>query len=160
MSSFRLLLVFLAIVFCLPVAAKKPVEQVVVADTPEKFEILVASVREEMAPGERYEFLRGKDLDTVNRTLDLMAAMLARNGSIAEMNREDLARMMSYQEKVNGLLARNADDRLVCTHEKPVGSHIPKTRCFTAREIANNREGIRRQTQDLTDQGRISGRSN
>lgn len=151
-----LLLATIAALACAPVAAKKPPEQVVVADTPEKFEVLVASVREEMAPGERYEFLSGKDLETVNRTLDMMSGLLARNGSIAAMNKEDLARMMSYQEQVNGLLARNADDRLVCTHENPVGSHIPVTKCHTVREIKRNRAGIRRQTEELNNIGRVA----
>ncbi|MEZ5461344.1 hypothetical protein [Dokdonella sp.] len=147
------LALFLAVGSAL-VSAKEPVEQVVVADTPEKFEVLVASVRAEMAPGERYEFLRGKDLETVNMTLDQMTALLTKRGSIAEMSKEELAQMMTYQEKVNGLLAGHADDRLVCTHEKPVGSHIPRTECHTVREIEANRKGIWRQKEELNDLGR------
>ena len=37
--------------------AKKPVEQIIVIDTPEDFAILVDKIRSEMAPGKRFEFL-------------------------------------------------------------------------------------------------------
>jgi len=147
-----------ALLFASPLhAKKKPVEDVVVADTYEHFEVLVKKIRGEMAEGERYEFLSKADRDTVNSTLDEMSGMLEKSVTVDAMQPEMRARMMTDQEKVNGILARNADDRLICTHVAPVGSHIPKTQCHTARQIAENRENYRKNANDLQRQGLQSG---
>lgn len=163
MNSRKISLALIVFALCFPAFAKKPVEQVIAAepaDTPEKFEVVVAEVRSEIAPGKRYEFLRGRDLETVERTLDQMTALLVANGSIGAMNPEEVSEMITYQERVNGLLARNADDRLVCSYDKPVGSHIPKRQCYTAREIARNREDTRRAKDELNTISARNGRGN
>ena len=138
-SLFALILV----VSASPVAAKKPVEKVVVADTAEKFELLVDKIHGQMAPGKRYEFIDNRDRGSVDLSFKKMAAILATHGSVDAMPIEEKTRLFNEQEKVNGLLAKNADDRLVCAHA-PVGSHLPVTSCKTVREIANNRENSRR----------------
>lgn len=138
-----------------PLAAKKAEEKAVVADTSEKFSLLVEAIRQEMAPGKRYEFLRSADRATVNQALDRMSAMLARSGSVDAMSREERTQLQNDQEKVNGLLARNADDRLVCTYVAPVGSHLPVKSCKTAREIEQNRANYRRQADEISNQSRI-----
>lgn len=143
------------LLFANPAIAKKPVEKAVVADTAEKFVALAEAIRAQMAPGKRYEFLGKNDRMTVNQTLDLMASMLQKSGSVESMSAEDRTRLFNEQEKVNGILARNADDRLVCTHVAPVGSHLPVTQCRTAREIAQSRADYRRQSDELGNQGRI-----
>ncbi|MEZ5461342.1 hypothetical protein [Dokdonella sp.] len=142
----------LSLMFASPLSAKKAEEKAVVADTPEKFEVLVLAVREEMAPGKRYEFLDRRNRETVNHQLDLMQQMLIEAGSVSAMDQETKVKLFSMQEEVNGILARNADDRLVCTHVAPVGSHIPKTTCHTVREIAANRAEGRRQSQELVNE--------
>lgn len=119
------------------------------ADTPEKFAVVVTSIREEMAPGKRYEFLSTVDRRVVNDSLDRMADMLVRTGSVEAMSQEDKTRLFSIQEEVNGLLARNADDRLVCTHVAPTGSNIPMTLCKTVRELANRRAEGRRKAYEM-----------
>ena len=149
-------LVVIASLFLIsPLMAKKPVEKAVIADTPEKFEILVEKIRSQMAPGEKYEFLKSKDREVVNRHLDRMAEMLLKAGSVEAMQPEEKAKLFSEQEEVNGILARNADDRLVCTHVAPVGSHLPVTKCHTVRELAESRENYRRQKVEFDNQGRI-----
>ena len=150
-----------ALLFASPLyAKKKPPEDAVQASTYESFGPLVEKIRSEMAPGERYEFLSSKDRDSVNATLDQMSGLLEKSGSVSAMQPEELAAMMTAQEKVNGTLARNADDRLICTHVAPVGSHIPKTQCITARQAAQNRENHRKDATDLQVKGLSSGRSN
>lgn len=145
-----------ALLFASPVhAKKKPPEDAVQASTYEAFGPLVEKIRGEMIQGERYEFLSTSDRDTVNATLDRMSALLEKSGSVGAMQPEELAQMMTDQEKVNGILARNADDRLVCTHVAPVGSHIPKTKCQTARQIAESRENYRKNAVDLQNQSLI-----
>lgn len=130
----------LSLMLASPLSAKKPEEKAVVADTPEKFELMVAAIREEMAPGKRYEFVSKRNRDTVNHNLDLMDQMLTEAGSVSNMDDATKVELFSMQEEVNGILARNADDRLVCTHVAPVGSHIPKTVCHTVRELAASKK--------------------
>ena len=150
-----LLLILASLFLVSPLMAKKPVEKAVVADTPEKFEVLVEKIRSEMAPGEKYEFLQKRDREIVNRHLDRMAEMLTRAGSVDAMQPEQKAELFSDQEKVNGILARNADDRLVCSHDAPVGSHLPMTRCHTVRELAKSRENFQRQSVEFSTEGRL-----
>ncbi len=150
--------VLAVLVLCLvasPLMAKKAEEKAVVADTAEKFELLVEAIRQEMAPGKRYEFLNQRDRTTVNQSLDRMTALLGKSGTVDALSKSDRTTMMNEQEKVNGLLAKNADDRLVCTYENPVGSHLPVKKCRTAREIAQSRANFRRQADELSNQGRI-----
>ncbi|MEZ5461345.1 hypothetical protein [Dokdonella sp.] len=157
MFKMLVLMTAAALLFASPLhAKKKPVEDAVVSSTYEAFVPLVEKIRGEMATGERYEFLSNADRDTVNAILDEMSGMLEKSGSVAAMQPEERARMMTDQEKVNGILARNADDRLICTHVAPVGSHIPKTKCLTARQVAENRERYRKNAIDLQN-GSLSG---
>jgi hypothetical protein len=150
MSRILMLVVAVLLLSATTLQAKKPLEKAVIADTPEKFEVLVTAIRQEMAPGKRYEFLKESERVNVDAILDKMGRMLTSAGSVDAMNPEMRADMMSEQEKVNGILARNADDRLVCTHVAPVGSHLPVTTCHTVREIARKRGNTLHQMDQMT----------
>ena len=140
--------------------AKKPVEQIIVIDTPEDFAILVDKIRSEMAPGKRFEFLSTNNRKIVDQSLDLIASMLADDGSVDAMDRNEKVRVTNELEKVNALLAQNADDRLVCSYENPIGSHIPVKKSYTARQLENNRREGRRQLDQTNRNSRVTGRSN
>ena len=157
---FRLVcLSVLVLMLCVsPVAAKKPVEKVVAADTAEKFEMLVERIHGQMAPGERYEFLGKADRAKVDMSFEKMSAMLASSGSVDAMSSEEKIKLFNEQEMVNGLLAKNSDDRLVCNSVAPVGSHLPVKTCKTVREIARERSNSRRDMQTMTN-GRINSNS-
>ena len=148
-SSWLLAAFVLVLAVTGPLAAKPADRKAVHADTPEKFARVVLAVRQEMAPGKRYEFLGMGDRQIVNDSLDRMAGMLEKAGSVDAMSQEEKTQLFSIQEKVNGLLARNADDRLVCEHVAPVGSHIPTTTCHTVRELAVSRSNSRDQFTDM-----------
>lgn len=152
MSRITLCVLASLIVFSSVVAAKPPEKKAVVADTPEKFELLVTAIQQEMAPGKRYEFLSKANQRVVNDSFDRMGAMLISAGSVDAMSPEQKADLFSIQEKVNGLLAKNADDRLVCSHAAPTGSHIRQTTCHTVREIANSKAAAKSQFNDITNQ--------
>ena len=143
------LFLILGLLLAGPLHAKKAEEKAVVADTPEKFEVLVATIREQMTPGERYEFLSEKNRGIVNQKLDQMDQMLIAAGSVSAMEHENQVKLFSLQEEVNGILARNASDRLVCTHETHVGSHIPKTTCHTVAELARSKKNYETQAREL-----------
>ena len=144
--SFALLLVVSSLV-----AAKQPDKKAVVADTPEKFDLLVTAIQQEMAPGKRYEYLNSLNRRVVNHSLDQMAAMLNVSGSVDAMSQEDKTRLFSIQEEVNGILAKNADDRVVCTHSPPTGSHIPMTECKTVRDLEQRRNAVRIKQYEMED---------
>ena len=144
----------LLIVACVSAHAKTDEKKVVVAETPEKFTLLVEAIRQEMAPGKRYEFLDSRNAAEVNAILDRIGQMLVSAGNVDAMNQEQKVQLMTEQERVNGILARNADDRLVCTHVAPVGSHLPVTECQTVRQIAQRRELSKKHRDELIDKYR------
>ncbi len=140
--------------------AKKDVEKVVVADTAPKFELVVEKIHNQMADGERYEFMSKRDRSSVDMSFKKMAAMLSASGSVDEMTEQEKVKLFNEQEKVNGLLAKNADDRLVCTYVAPAGSHIPVKSCKTAREINRDRNNSRRDMQNMNNSRLGSGPGN
>ena len=134
-----------------PVLAKqKAQETVVIADTAEKFAVLVDKIRSQMATGQRYEFLNASDRKKVNQSLDRMSALLDASGSVEAMTKDNRALLFNEQEKANGILARNADDRLICTRVAPTGSHRPVTDCKTYRETEEIRKNSRTQLNEMT----------
>ncbi|HET9032265.1 MAG TPA: hypothetical protein VFN25_05095 [Dokdonella sp.] len=155
-----ILLALVLVLFAGPVAAKKAVEKVVVADTPEKFAVLVEKIHGEMKIGGRYEFMSKRDRQSVDMSFKKMSAMLESSGSVDAMPIEEKTRLFSEQEKVNGLLARNSDERLVCTHVAPVGSHIPKTTCKTVRQINQERSNSSRDMNNMVNNRLGSGPGN
>ncbi len=153
------LVIAAAIALATPLAAKEP-EKAVAADTAEKFAPLATTIRHEMEPGGRYEFIGSRDKRAVDDELDQMAALLAKSGSVAAMGDKDRLALFNAQEKVNGVLARNASDRLICTNEAPVGSHLPVKTCRTYGDIARNRADSNRQFGELNDAARARDAAN
>ncbi|MFZ1224749.1 MAG: hypothetical protein WAR01_16105 [Dokdonella sp.] len=133
-----------------PVLAKKQAqENVIIADSAEKFALLVDKIRSQMATGQRYEFLSPADRKLVNDSLDKMGSLLQANGSVEAMNMGDRTRLFNEQERANGILAKNADDRLVCTRVAPTGSHRPVTDCKTYRELEEIRKDTKTQLREF-----------
>jgi hypothetical protein len=155
MNDYKRWLLVLLVAFCAPLAAKKPEPAIQKADTPEKFEIVSTAIRQEMAPGKRYEFLNAYNRRVVEDSLDHMQGMLTKAGSVDAMSQEEKTELFSYQEKANGILASNAADRLICTHAPPTGSHIPMTQCKTYRELAMRREAGKEKKKEMEDQQRV-----
>lgn len=149
MSKFTMFVLAAMLSVSYGVAAKQPENKAVVADTPDKFGSLVVTIQQEMAPGKRYEFLNEYNRRVVNNSLQHMGELLTAAGSVDAMSPERKSELFSIQEKVNGILAKNADDRLVCSHSSPTGSHIPMTICHTVRELAKSRAASRDQFNDL-----------
>lgn len=131
-------------------AKQKAQENVVIADSADKFVVLVEKIRSQMATGKRYEFLSPGDRKLVNQSLDKMGALLEASGSVEAMTMDDRTRLFNEQERANGILAKNADDRLVCTRVAPTGSHRPVTECKTYREVEETRKNAQTQLQEMT----------
>ncbi len=131
-------------------AKQKAQENVVIADTADKFAVLVDKIRSQMATGKRYEFLSPGDRKLVNQSLDKMGELLDARGSVEAMSLDDRTRLFNEQERANGILAKNADDRLICTRVAPTGSHRPVTDCKTFRETEEIRKNAQTQLQEMT----------
>jgi hypothetical protein len=129
-------------------------ERIVVADTSDKFVVLVQAIRQEMAPGGRFEYITGRSRAEVDRDLNQMAAMMEKAGSVSAMKEREKIRLFNMQEKVNGLLAKNAKDRLICTYVSPVGSHLPVKTCETLGQKEINRRNAQLDMDTFSERGR------
>ncbi|HZW51134.1 MAG TPA: hypothetical protein VFF05_04685, partial [Rudaea sp.] len=69
-----------------------------------------------------------------------MQKLLAAHANAADMQPSDKVALLNAQEEINGILNHNDNNRLVCEHVAPVGSHRPITTCHTYAEIMQQRE--------------------
>lgn len=145
-----------ALIFSSPLAAREDVKQVVVADSAAKFAPLAGEIRHQMEPGGQYEFIGSSDKHLVDRKLDEMASLLKTSGSVANMPEGDRLKLFNAQEQVNGILAHNSSDRLICQKVAPTGSHLPVTICKTYGELARNRAESRKEFDTMSDQSRAA----
>ena len=127
------------LLFVAAVQAGPPVAKPVAADTSEKFALLVEQIHEEMKPGGRYEFIRPDEAAKVDTGLNKMAAILEKSGSVNSMTQVEKVQLFDVQENVNGILTHSDRDRLVCEHNAPVGTSIPRTTCQTVADIERSR---------------------
>ena len=140
-------------------AAEKVNEKRVVveaADTPDKFEQLIAAVHQEMAEGGHYEFIRPDAKAQVDVDLTAMAGLIKRAGSVAQMNQDDKIQLFNHQEHVNGILTHNDSNRLICERRPPMGTNIPITTCKTVGEIEHDRS---KSQKFLDDQVKVGAKS-
>jgi hypothetical protein len=64
------------------------------------------------------------------------------------MTATDKAAMLNAQQEANSILVHNDNNRLVCEHEAPVGSHRPVTTCMTYREFKLREQGGQKYLRD------------
>ena len=117
-------------------AAAKPL----VAQTLDSFKQDAARIRKEMLSGGKYGFISAKDKAQVEARLTDMQSLLSAHANASDMSQTDKVALFNAQEEINGILDHNDNDRLVCEHVMPVGSHIPVTICHTYAEIMAQRE--------------------
>ena len=111
------------------------------ADTKEAFDLVAAAVKQEMTPGGRYEFVEGKNRDTLNQRLDDMQSLFDQYGSVDKMDQASKVRLYNDQELVDGILTKNDSNREVCTREASLGSNIPHVTCRTYGQIRRDQNG-------------------
>jgi hypothetical protein len=132
-----------------PAAAKENYKEGgVKADTKEAFDALSQSVRKDMEPGGRYEYVRPDEQKTIEKKLDEMSALFAQTGTVTGMKEDQKIALFNAQETVNSILTLRDRDRVICKHEAPIGSHIPVTTCHTYGQEIEAREGTKKQLSD------------
>ena len=117
-------------------AAAKPL----VAQTLNSFEQDSARIRKEMQPGGKYGYISNSERSRVEARLGDMQKLLSEHTNAADLGPSDKVALFNAQEEINGILDHNDNNRLVCEHTLPVGSHIPVTTCHTYAEIMAQRE--------------------
>ena len=118
------------------------------ADTKEAFETLAASVRGDMRPGGKYEYIKPSEAKTVEKSLEDMDKLFQQAGSVANMKEEQKIALFNSQETVNSILTLRDRDRVICKKEAPIGSHIAVTTCHTYAQEVEAREGTKKQMDD------------
>ena len=114
--------------------ATKP-EAILKADNATEFSSVTASVQKEMLPGGRFEFVETSERSGLNTHLADMQALFDKHGTVAQMDMQTKVQLFNDQEAVNAILTHRDNERLVCNHDAPLGSHIPRTVCQTYGEM-------------------------
>jgi hypothetical protein len=111
-----------------------------VGQTLNSFEQDSARIRKDMQPGGKYGYISNIERSRVEDRLADMQKLLAAHANAADMQPSDKVALLNAQEEINGILNHNDNNRLVCEHVAPVGSHRPITTCHTYAEIMQQRE--------------------
>jgi len=119
------------------------------ANTKDEFAAVADHVRQQMAPGGRFESVNKNDQETVNRDLGSMESLYDRFGTVDAMDQASKISLYNNQSEVNSILTRNDANREICEQVKPMGSNIPKTVCKTKRQIDMENDQSQRQMQDF-----------
>lgn len=123
-------------------------EVVVKAENKDDFAAVVAAVRQQMAPGGRYEFVDGSERKTVDTSLGNMQSLFDKYGTVAQMTVEAKTQLFNNQETVNAILNHRDDKRQVCESERPLGSLFPRSVCRTYGDIERERRSSQHFMQD------------
>ena len=146
----RCLLLVGALFLVSPVFANgpKPVEKPLVAQSLDSFNTEAARIREQMQGNGVYGHISAKDKGRVEERLDQIGKLLATHTGDGDLRREDKVTLLNAQEEVNGILRHNDNNRLVCEHTAPVGSHVPVTTCRTYGEVLEQQRADQKFLQD------------
>jgi hypothetical protein len=121
------------------IAQASKTEVILKADNAAEFSAVATTVRQGMLPGGRFEFVDSKERDTVNTRLGDMQALFDKHGIVAQMDMQTKVQLFNDQEAVNAILTQRDDQRLICEHDAPLGSHIPRTACQSYGEMERQR---------------------
>jgi len=106
-------------------------EKPLVANTFEAFKRDSARIHQQLQPGGQYEHSSDADKERVEARLKDMYRLLEVHSTQAQMSETDKVALLNAQEEINGVLLHNDNNRLVCEHVAPVGTHRPVTTCQT-----------------------------
>jgi coenzyme F420-reducing hydrogenase alpha subunit len=123
-------------------------EKPLVARTYAAFEQDSARIHQQMQPGGVYEHTSASEQARVEERLNDMAKLLQAHSSESEMSQTDKIALLNAQEEINGILQHNDNNRLVCEHVAPVGSHRPVTKCQTYGEVMARQRADQKYVQD------------
>lgn len=123
-------------------------EKKINAQTKETFADVMQTTQREMAPGGKYEFVQAKERVQIDRSLADMTKLFDEYGTVAAMTQDAKVQLYNDQEVVNSILTKRDRDRVICTNQAPIGSHIPVTQCHTYAQEVEARDGTKKQLED------------
>lgn len=122
-------------------------EKQVNADTKEAFADISQNVRRQMDAGGKYEFVPADERARIDKSFTEMTALFDQYGTVSAMNQDAKVKLFNDQETVNSILTKRDRDRVICTNQAPVGSHIRQTTCHTyAQEVQAHQETQKQMT--------------
>lgn len=127
-------------------------QPVLKADTKENFAAVEAAIRKQMGPGGRWQYVNTRERATIDGSFADMAKLYDQYGSVDRMDQSAKVRLLADQSTINAILTRKDGDRLICTSEVPVGSHLPVKRCRTYSQIQAEQFQAQKSLQDLNQQ--------
>jgi len=116
-------------------ATSQSADKPLVAQSLESFNAEAARIREGMKADGAYSHMQSADKGRVEARLEEIQRLLAAHATQGDLNQTDKVHLVNAQEEVNGILKHNDNNRLVCEHTAPVGSHVPVTTCRTYGEL-------------------------
>jgi hypothetical protein len=119
------------------------------AETKDEFAAVADHVRQQMAPGGRFEFVDKNEQETVNRDLSNMESLYDKFGTVDAMDAASKIQLYNNQSEVNAILTKNDADREICEQIKPMGSNIPKTVCKTNRDVQQESGSAQQYMRDM-----------
>ncbi|MEX0901075.1 MAG: hypothetical protein WD081_10360 [Gammaproteobacteria bacterium] len=84
-----------------------------------------------------------RQLEMVIEKQDKLREILSTVDSIDALDEIETIEVLNAQETINGILARNLEDRPICRRETVLGSHRTRTVCMTANQREKLREDSR-----------------
>lgn len=90
-----------------------------------------------------------RELEMVIEKQDELREILSTVDTIEDLDEIQTIKVLNAQETINGVLARNLEDRPICRRETVLGSHRTRTVCMTARQRNQLREESRQSLQYL-----------
>ncbi|MBS0570984.1 MAG: hypothetical protein JSS28_10265 [Proteobacteria bacterium] len=118
------------------VHATEPVNpQPLVAQTLMSFNKDAARIERDMEAGGKYGYISSSEKGRVITQLGEMRKLLTEHADASDMPPDAKIALANAQGEINAILSHNDNDRLICEHVAPVGSHRPVTTCHTYAEL-------------------------
>ena len=132
-------------------AAKKDEEAIIPVERlqPAQFDAFVATLRGEMDPPGRFQWVTPAERTKVLKALDEMGRILEGHESLAELRETDKVALLNAQEVANAILTMRDKDRLICERRVLVGSHFPQSVCETYGEKMTRTEDARKRVREM-----------
>jgi hypothetical protein len=125
---------------------------VVKADTADNFQAIVAAIHQQMQPGGRWQYIDKQERATIDGSFADMQTLYDKFGSVDQMDQAARVRLLADQSTVNAILTKKDGDRLICSTQMPVGSHLPIKTCKSYAQIQAEERGAQEMLRTHTGQ--------
>ncbi|MEO6967001.1 MAG: hypothetical protein ABI132_00865 [Rhodanobacteraceae bacterium] len=122
------------------VYAADKTDPVVKADNKDDFTAVAAAIRQQIAPGGRWQSTSKTEKGEIDQRLGEMQSIFDRYGTLAQMDAGSKSQVLTDQQDINAILTKRDDDRLVCEDESRTGTLIKHRVCRTYGQMRLDRQ--------------------